>query len=171
MNQMIFEALGASEVWDKITDGLLALMFVVLAAFALMGLQQWIKRKNLFKVDRELLIMIPVLAVMSVIYFVFDKLWIVTTCPIDATKPSFPSSHVMVATTILMLIMMALPKYVKNRRVRMMFDVMACVVIMLMAFGRVASGMHWFTDVLFGLAFGVMLGLVYKLIIRRKKDE
>ena len=124
MNQAIFEFLGVNEVWDKVTDLLLVGSILVLSLFVIMGAYQLFKRKSLKKVDREILGMVPSLVLMLAVYLIFGKLLVVNYRPIPVDgvmEVSFPSSHVMAVTTILLMTILALPKYVPNKKIRVMY--------------------------------------------------
>lgn len=158
--------------WDKITDVILITAIAILGVFALAGLTEWIKRKSLKKVDKRLLGMVPPLGLMAITYFVFDKLFVVNTRPNGSGEPSFPSTHTMVAATIFLMTMIALPKYVKNRPLRIILDIVMAILIVLVSIGRVAANMHWISDVVAGLVFAVIFtGVYYLIITSRKKKE
>ena len=154
--------------WDLITDIILYTSFAVLGVFAFLGLYQWIKRKSLKKVDRELLAVFPPLILMSATYFIFDKIFILNTRPDGSGKPSFPSSHVMTATTIFAIIALMLPKYIKSKPLRIILDLIMATLLVLLPIGRVATGKHWTSDVIAGLIFAAIFIVIYYLIIRRK---
>lgn len=158
--------------WDKITDVILITAIAILGVFALAGLTEWIKRKSLKKVDKRLLGMVPPLGLMAITYFVFDKLFVVNTRPNGSGESSFPSTHTMVAATIFLMTMIALPKYVKNRPLRIILDIVMAILIVLVSIGRVAANMHWISDVVAGLVFAVIFtGVYYLIITSRKKKE
>ena len=174
MNDAIFDFFGTNVIWDKVGDVLLILVLAAVAGFALAGLTQLIKRKSLKKVDSEILAMIPSLVLMVAIYFVFEKVWILNYRPVmvnGVAEPSFPSTHTLVAVTVLGMIMLALPKYIKEKKTRTLIDVALLIVMAVMAFSRVASGMHWATDVLGGIVFGIDLVLVYGGALRVIKER
>lgn len=174
MNDAVFNFFGENKTLDKISDVLLIAMLAIVAGFALSGLVQLIKRNKLKKVDSEILAMIPSLLLLVAVYFVFEKIWVLNYRPIlinGIAEPSFPSTHTLIAVTVLGMTMMALPKYIKNRRQRILIDVLALVAMVAMAFLRVASGMHWMTDVLGGVIFGIDLVLVYGGALRIIKER
>ena len=154
--------------WDKATDIILIAAIAVLGVFTILGLYQWVKRKSIKKVDRTLLAMIPSTILMAVTYFIFDKIWVLNTRPNGSGEPSFPSSHTMAVATIFLLTMIALPKYIKNKPLRIMLDVVMCALIVITAVGRVLANMHWVSDVIAGLIFSVFFASIYLLIKKEK---
>lgn len=174
MNDIVFDFFGINETLSKVSDILLLLTLVVLGGFALMGLLQLIKRKSLKKVDAELTAMIPSLVLTAAIYYVFDKIWVLSYRPVlinGVAESSFPSTHTMVVVTVLGMVMLALPKYIKNKKTRIAIDLVMLAVMGAVAFCRVASGMHWMTDVLGGVVFGADLALLYGGILRVMKER
>ena len=157
--------------WEKITDIILIAALALLGVFAILGLTEWIRRKSLKKVDRELLAMLPSLVLMAATYFIFDELLILNTRPNGSGEPSFPSSHTMATTTIFLMAIIALPKYVKNQPLRIILDVVMLILIALVSVGRVAANMHWASDVIAALIFSVIFAALYLLILKLKKKE
>lgn len=156
--------------WDKITDIILFASIALLGVFALLGLYQWITRKSLKKVDRNLLAFFVPLILMVITYLIFDKLFILNTRPDGSGEPSFPSSHAMAVTTIFMLIALNLPTYIRQKPLRVVLYILMFALTILVAIGRVLADKHWASDVLAGLVFAGIFILVYYLIIRRTKN-
>ena len=174
MNDIVFSFFGVNDFWKKVTDVLLIAAFAVLAIFAITGLVQLIKRKSLKKVDPEITAMIPSLVLVAVIYVIFEKVCILNYRPIlidGVAESSFPSTHTLVAVTIFGMTMLALSEYVKNKTTRVILKIVLIALMGVTAFGRVASGMHWLTDVLGGIVFGADLVLIYGIILRFIKEH
>lgn len=157
--------------WDLITNIILITSIVTLAVFAVLGLYQWISRKSIKKVDRELRWMPLPLLIMTVVYFVFDKLIVLNTRPDGSGEPSFPSTHVMVVSTIFFAITLILPKYVKSKAVRVALELIMFIGISLTCAGRVLANKHWPADVIGALAFAFVISEIYYQIIKRKKSK
>lgn len=156
--------------WDKISDVILISSLAVLAVFAILGLFQLFSRKSLKKVDPELTWMVLPLALMVIVYYVFDHFLIWNTRPNGSGEPSFPSTHVMVVTTIFLLVAIALPRYVKSKIACFIVDILMLALAVLVCIGRVAANMHWISDVVGGVAFAAIFAVIYYLIIRRYKN-
>ncbi len=157
--------------WENVTNITLLTSFAVLAVFVGLGLYQWITRKSLKKVDRRLLLMIVPLALMAITYFVFDKIIIVNVRPDGSGEPSFPSTHVMVVATIFFLATLNLNKYVKQKSLRLVCEIIMFILLSLTCTGRVLAGKHWITDVLAGLAFAFVFSEVYYLLIKKRNKK
>lgn len=157
--------------WDLITNIIVILAILVMGAFFILGLYQWIRRKSLKKVDRTLLCMPIPMALVALTYLVFDKLFILNTRPNGSGEPSFPSTHTLIAATIFFVTMIALTKYIKNKKVLLILDIIMLVLVILMAIGRVLANMHWPVDVIGGVAFAVIFTDIYYYALRHKGDK
>lgn len=157
--------------WDLITNIILIISILTLGVFAVLGLYQWIKRKSIIKVDRELIWMLLPLVLMAITYFIFDKLLVLNTRPNGSGEPSFPSTHVMVVATIFFITTLILPKYVKSKIVRIILEVLMFIGISLTCTGRVLANMHWPIDVIGGVAFAFIFSEIYYQIVKRKKTK
>ena len=158
-------------MWELITNIILALSILTLLAFFITGLYQWIKRKSIKKVDKQILWLPLPMVLMTIVYFIFDKLWIINTRPNDPSDPSFPSTHVMVVATIFFITTMILPKYIKSKTLRIILVITMTVLISLTCIGRVVSGMHWPADVIGGLVFAFVFSEIYYQITKKRKQK
>ena len=156
--------------WNTVSDIILATSLATFAIFAILGFCQWIKRKSLKKVDKELLWAILPFILMVATYIVFDKFIILNTRPNGSSEPSFPSTHTMVVATIFLITAIILPKYIKSRAARIVLDLMMLAFVVLVSIGRVLANMHWISDVVGGLVFAAIFATIYYLIIRRYKN-
>ncbi|MBR3246414.1 phosphatase PAP2 family protein [Candidatus Saccharibacteria bacterium] len=157
--------------WDLITNIILATSIVTLAIFLCLGLYQWISRKSLKKVDPELLWIPLPLILMGITYVIFEYVVVLNTRPNGSGEPSFPSTHVMIVTTIFFLATMILPRYVKNKVLRVILEVIMVAMIGLTATGRVLANMHWPVDVIGGIAFAFIFTEVYYVTYKKFKKN
>ena len=157
--------------WDAATDIILGAAFLSLAIFIVLGFYQLCTRRSIKKVDKTILFMLVPLLLMLVTYVLFDKIFILNTRPNGSGEPSFPSTHVMVVGTIFSIIAIALPKYLHGSKIYVLLDFIMAALLALVCTGRVLSNMHWLSDVIGGLAFGAVFGLIYYLILKGVKHE
>ena len=150
LNGYVHDLTGVNMRLYSITDWLGLVPIGVAFGFAVLGLVQWIKRKSLFKVDRGILALGGFYVAVMAVYILFE--YVVINCRptlIDGyLEASYPSS-----TT--MLVMCAMPTAMMQLHARIKSDVFRrCVLISIAAFtafmviGRLASGVHWLTDII-----------------------
>ena len=158
-------------VWETITNIILILSIILILFFLGLGVYELIKKRSIKKVDPRLTWLPLPLALMTLTYFLFDKVWILNVRPNGSGEPSFPSTHVMVVTTIFFVVTIILPKYIKNKTTRLIIEIIMAIMISLTAVGRVMSGMHWVADVLGAIVFGFLFSEIYYYIVSNKKDK
>lgn len=159
--------------WGMITDVIVASAIAVVVVFACLGLYQWVSRKSLKKVDPQLLWMPLPLAIMAVVYFIFEKLIVLNVRPNGSGEPSFPSTHVMITATVFFITMLIIPKYVKQKSLRIILEVIMVIMIILICIGRVLANMHWPIDVVGGVGFAFIFAEIYYLALKKtlKKEK
>ncbi|MBR6505244.1 phosphatase PAP2 family protein [Candidatus Saccharibacteria bacterium] len=157
--------------WEKATDIILITALLVLGVFAALGLYQLITRKSFKKVDRNLLAFIPTFLIMAIIYIVFEKFLVINVRPDGSGEPSFPSTHTMIVATVFFITMLNLKKYVRQKPLRIILDIVMLILIPLTAVGRVLANKHWPTDVLGGIIFSMILATIYYVIAKPSKKS
>ena len=171
--------LFSMDMWYTISKLLAAFSIAFGCCFALAGLIQLIRRKNVFKVNYVILLLGCVYILLGVLYVFFSK-YSLNFRPVlepDGTlETSFPSSHTLLVVTIMLTAIIALPKLVKNRALVALLDVVAVVTMIAMVVARLLSGVHWFTDILGGILFSAAIAAFFSAFvalvgrrIRRKK--
>ncbi|MBP3868644.1 MAG: phosphatase PAP2 family protein [Solobacterium sp.] len=161
LNQAIHDAIGINQDIYTITEigGILAIG--VVAAFAIMGLVQWIQRKKLMKVDRELLVLGGLYVILGFLYVFFNKVAInyrPVIMPGEVLpESSFPSSHSMLGCTVMGSAYLLVDRYVKNPTAVKVLHVLCIINMIVIVGGRFLSGVHWFTDILGGILISIAL--------------
>ena len=175
INGAIHEATGVSKLLYKLTNYLGYLSILAGLCFALYGLIQLIQRKSLLKVDREILVLGCLLVVLALLYVLFEFVVInfrPVVMPGEAhPEASFPSSHTMLTFVILGSIMMIIGRYVKNRSLRTLIQVICGILILVMVFGRLLSGVHWFTDILGGVLISGALLFLFAAVLDKVTEK
>lgn len=150
-----------------ITDWLGLVPIFICIAFGRIGFIQLIKRKSLFKVDRDLIFLGIYYVVVIFGYLIFEMIPInYRPILIDGMlEASYPSS-----TTLLVLsVMPTLVYQVKRRSTNLLFRRFVCVMSSVfssfMVIGRLVAGVHWFTDIVGAVILSIGLYCLYKAMV------
>ena len=165
INGLFAGSFGYNPVMDTLSDIAMYLSFLVVAAFAFIGVMQLIRGKSLSKVDKIIIGLGILYVVVAVLYVAFDKIPI-NYRPIlqpgeTELETSFPSTHTLVICTVLGSGIVAVKRLFKNE---MTVRVLKIAFIAIMAIGvcaRLFAGVHWLTDIVAGLLFSVTLVSLY----------
>ena len=170
INQFVHNLTGVHMSLYTITDwlGLVPLVFVM--GFALLGLIQWIKRKNILKVDYNILILGGFYIVVMAVYVLFEMLVVnyrpVLICRI--LEASYPSSTTMLVMCVMPTAIMQFNARIENNILKRFAAAAIIAFIVFMVIGRLISGVHWFTDIIGGALLSTGLVLMYNAIISWK---
>ena len=158
---------GVHKAIYMITDWVGLVPIFVCTAFGGVGFVQLIKRKSLFKVDRDLVFLGIYYAVVIFCYLIFEMIPI-NYRPIlmdGMLEASYPSS-----TTLLVLsVMPTLVYQVSRRNTNLLFrrcmSVMSIIFSTFMVIGRSVAGVHWFTDIIGAVILSTGLYCLYKAMV------
>ena len=163
LNGYVRDLTGVNMRLYSITDWLGLVPIGVAFGFAVLGLVQWVGRKSLFKVDRSILALGGFYIIVLAMY-IFFEIVVINYRPVlidGYLEASYPSS-----TT--MLVMCVMPTAMMQLHARIKSDVFRrCVLISIAAFtafmviGRLASGVHWLTDIIGGALVSAGLVITY----------
>ena len=163
INGFIRDCIGVHMFLYTVTDwlGLVPVFFGF--GFAVLGLVQLIKRKSLFKVDSDILVLGAFYIVVGAAYLLFEKFAInYRPVLIDGyLETSYPSSTTMLAVCVIPTAVFQLNNRIKGKSVKIAINTALVAFTIFMVVGRLISGVHWFTDIVGGLLFGVGIDLVY----------
>ena len=167
MNKWFHNLTGVHLNLYIITDWLSILPFIVCICFGCLGLFQLIKRKSLFKVDTDLIILGIYYVLVIFIYLLFERIPI-NYRPIlinGILEVSYPSS-----TTLLVLSVM--PTLIVQAKLRFKYfnliNIVTKLFIIFMVMGRLISGVHWFTDIVGSILLTIGLLNIYESLINYK---
>lgn len=169
LNSKLLNILGQNMMFYKITKYLGLLGLGMVGVYGFVGLIQWIKRKNILKVDKEILVLGGIYLLVLAIYFFFTKV-AVNYRPIimpDETElePSFPSSHTILACVVMGNSLCTLNKYIKNKALNIFLRILLNILLIASIVLRFLSGVHWFSDILGGVLLSISLIFLYKCLI------
>lgn len=146
-----------------ITDwlGLVPLCFVL--GFAFLGLIQLIKRRNLLKVDYDILVLGGFYVLVMATY-VFFEMFVINYRPVlieGKLEASYPSSTTLLVMCVMPTAIMQLNSRIKNEGIRRIIAGIIIAFTIFMVVGRLISGVHWFTDIIGGALLSAGLVMLY----------
>ena len=149
-----------------ITDWLGLVPIIICMCFGVLGLVQLVKRRSLFTVDSDILMLGVYYVVVILGYLLFEMVPInYRPILIDGNlEASYPSS-----TTLLVLTVMPTLKYQSDRRIanpviRKVIMVFVFVFAAFMVIGRLISGVHWATDIIGSVFLSSGLFTIYRFM-------
>ena len=171
LNQFVQENIGVSMPIYVVTDWLSLIPIGFVVGFAVFGVVQLIKRKSILKVDREILLLGAFYLTVAAVYVIFEVI-IINYRPIlidGQLEASYPSS-----TTVLVLCVMLTAAIQLNCRIKnkVMRSVVLCGIVSFVAFMiicRIASGVHWITDIIGGMLISAGLLTIYYSVKKEYK--
>ena len=166
LNVMFRDMIGTNQDVYMLTKIAGIVTIGIVGIFAVMGLVQWIQRKNLFKIDRELLYLAGLYFAIFVFYVLFNKVIVINYRPVIMPgdlhpEPSFPSSHSLMGCVVMGSAFMLVKRYVERDAVDLILRAFCVINMLVLVLGRFLSGVHWFTDILGGILLGFALLLIY----------
>lgn len=169
INGAVKDTFSYNETWYKITQYLGYAALAIAGGFALLGLVQLIRRKSFFKVDKNIIALGVLFAVVIILYVMFNKI-AVNYRPVilpdeGVLEASFPSSHTVLTCVVMGGAMLQLPYYVKNQGLRLALNTILALIILLTVGGRLVSGAHWLTDILGGILLSGCLLFVFSGVL------
>ena len=163
LNGFIHSLTGVHRELYVLTDRLSLIPLLLILSFGLLGLVQWIRRKSLRKVDRNLLTLGGFYLLTGGAYVFFEKC-IINYRPVlieGIPEASYPSSTTMLVICVMSTAAMQLHARIKCSGLRnsIIFTIAAFSAFMVIA--RLLSGVHWFTDIVGGVLLSSVLVMLY----------
>ena len=158
---------GFNPIFYKVSEVLGYLIFLVIAVFAFIGCYQLIKRKSLMKVDKDLYALAITYVFTFALYIFFDKVLVINLRPIimageSIAEPSFPSSHTLLAVSVLETAISECGK-IRKKSFRVSLVIVLAILMGATVLSRLFSGVHWVTDIIAGILWGEVMMTLYQL--------
>lgn len=173
------QAFPYNHTWFVISEICGYLNLAVAASFALCGVIELIRRRSFLKVDAEL-VYLGILYVVVLGFYYFFSRYVVNYRPIlesDGTlEASFPSSHTLLAVSIMSSGSFVLKRIFPNRTaravaVRNFLSLFFFCLMVLSIISRFFSGVHWVTDFLGGVLLGFACCFIFAGFVFRLDEE
>ena len=167
LNQFIFETTGVNIIWYHITDWLGLIPVFMAIVYAFIGLIQLIKRRSIFKVDKEIILLGLYYIIVIALYVFFEKV-IINYRPIlmnGFLEASYPSSHTLMTICIC-------GSSILINKITKVINYLSIIIITITVVGRLISGVHWFTDIIGGILIssGLLMTFYSLLSIINKEN-
>ena len=135
--------------------------------FGGLGLVQLIQRKNLFKVDYDILIL-GVYYIVVIAGFLAFEVFPINYRPIlieGVMEASYPSSTTLLVLSVMPTLVFQVKRRVQNHIIKKVVSVLTTSFSACMVIGRLIAGVHWFTDIVGGILLSTGLFYMYKAVI------
>ncbi len=167
LNKTVHNITGVHMSLYTITDwlGLVPICFIM--GFGILGLCEWIKRKNLFKVDYSILTLGGFYIIVMAMY-IFFEMFVVNYRPIlinGILEASYPSSTTMLVMCVMPTAIMQFNARIKNSGFKKCVNILITTFIAFMVIARLLSGVHWFSDIIGGALLSGGLVMIYYAIV------
>lgn len=167
LNKAFHDLTGVHMWLYDVTDLLSIIPLCFIAGFAMLGLVQLIRRKSLFKVDRDILILGGFYVVVMAVFLLFE-VFAVNYRPllIDGTlEASYPSSTTMLVMCVMPTAAMQLGGRIKGNMASHCIIIAITTFTVLMVTARLISGVHWISDIIGGALLSAGLVMAYRYFV------
>ena len=163
-----FHQLTGVHMWIyTVTDWLGLVPVFGCMIFAVLGAYQLIKRRSLFKVDRDMIILGIYYIVVIACYLGFEMIP-VNYRPIlieGRMEASYPSSTTLLVLSVMPTLVFQAERRLRRLSVKNWIRILSAVFSACMVIGRLISGVHWFTDIAGSVLLSAGLYNIYKGIV------
>ena len=166
-NCWFHELTGVHMIIYIITDWLGLVPLFVCMIFGGVGLFQLIKRRNLFKVDCDIIFLGIYYVIVIFGYLIFEMIPI-NYRPIlveGFMEASYPSSTTLLVLSVMPTLVFQVNRKLENVMVKNVIAILTILFSIFMVIGRLVSGVHWFTDIVGSLLLSTGLFLIYKAVV------
>ena len=170
LNGFVHSLTGVNMALYTITDWLGLVPVAFGFGFAILGLVQWIRRKNILKVDFSVLVLGGFYLLVLAVYLLFETV-VINRRPVlimDYLETSYPSSTTLLVLTVMPTAILQLSSRIKAPLWRKVVTYGITVFVAFVILGRLISGVHWFTDIVGSLFLGAGLVMLYDAAISGK---
>ena len=150
-----------------VTDWLGLVPIAVCIGFGMLGLMQWIRRKSIAKVDRDILLLGGYYILVILGYLIFEMIPI-NYRPIlidGAMEASYPSSTTLLVLSVMPTLLFQVNRRAKSQTVRRITAAFVILFSAFMVIGRLAAGVHWLTDIVGSVLLSAGLYALYRAAV------
>jgi undecaprenyl-diphosphatase len=174
LNSRFHGLTGVHMTLYHITDWLGLVPVFVCLCFGVLGLCQWIRRKSLWKVDGDILLLGVYYVLAIFLYLAFEMIPINYRPILIAgfTEASYPSSTTLLVLMVMPTLVFQINRRGKNHRVKKATAALTMAFSACMVLGRTVAGVHWLTDILGSILLsGGMFHLYRAMVLKFDRQE
>jgi len=149
------------------TDWLGLVPIMVCIGFGLLGLIQWIRRKSITKVDKDILLLGGYYILVILGYLIFEMIPI-NYRPIlidGAMEASYPSSTTLLVLSVMPTLLFQVIRWAKSQTIRRITAAFVVLFSAFMIIGRLVAGVHWLTDIVGAVLLSAGLYFLYRTTV------
>lgn len=156
-----------------VTDWLGLVPIAICMCFGVLGLVQLIKRRSLFKVDRDIIVLGIYYLIVIFAYLFFEMVPInYRPIPIEGImEASYPSSTTLLVLSVMPTLTYQVRRRVKNDTLRIAIIRAGELFAVLMALGRTVAGVHWLTDIIGSILLSFGLFMFYRFFATARNEK
>ena len=150
-----------------VTDWLGLVPLFICILFAGIGLNQWRKRRSLFKVDSDIICLGIYYGIVIFAYLIFEMVPI-NYRPVlieGFLEASYPSSTTLLVLSVMPTLIFQVNRRLENIVVKKVIRIASIIFSTFMVIGRLISGVHWFTDIIGSILLSAGLFYIYKAVV------
>ena len=167
INGAFDNAIGYNDFWYELSELVGLIPLAMVGIFAILGVCQAIKRKSLFKIDIELIILGAFYVAVFATYMIFEVVEVnYRPVLLGVLEASYPSSHTILSLCICTTAIFELHELLKNKKtILLIADIFCAAVAITVLVGRLLSGVHWLTDIIAGILISASLICFYRYAV------
>lgn len=173
INQKVHNTLKYNDNWYKISKYCGMIPICIACFYAGRGIGQLAKEKSFKKINRKLYVLGAFYVLLVALYLFFEKV-IINYRPVledGKLEASYPSSHTLLAICICLSSIIISKDFISNQKIRKIFDVVTGLVMLIIVFGRLLSGVHWLTDIIGGTLISLFMVSAFYISVLRLNEK
>lgn len=166
-NRWFHELTGVHMTIYTVTDWLGLIPLCICIIFGGIGFVQLVKRRSLFKVDKDIIFLGIYYVIVIFAYLLFEMIPI-NYRPIlieGIMEASYPSSTTLLVLSVMPTLIFQVNFRLENIVVKKTISIFTIIFSAFMVIGRLVSGVHWFTDIVGGCVLSGGLFCIYKAVV------
>lgn len=167
INSWFHKLTGVHMVIYNITDWLGLVPIFVCMIFGVVGIGELIKRRSIFKVDRDIIFLGGYYVLLIFGYLIFEMIPI-NYRPIlieGIMEASYPSSTTLLVLGVMPTLVEQSNRRLRNIKLNSIVKIFTVCFSVFMVVGRMVSGVHWITDIVGSLMLSGGLYYIYKAVV------